>query len=138
MSGAHRTRSRHHGQQGVAARGRRTAGDEVTHPKPATDIYLAAAARLGVTPAEVVVIEDSPTGARAARLAGCRVLGVEAPGRPPLTDVEASFPDLPTLAAHLQTLLPADAIHVESCPVPVTVRPTGTDRIRLASRRCPD
>ena len=81
------------------------AGDEVSHPKPASDIYLAAAASLGVRPAEVVVIEDSPTGARAARLAGCRVLGVEAPGRSRLTDVEASFPDLPALAVHLQTLL---------------------------------
>lgn len=81
------------------------AGDEVTHPKPASDVYVAAAARLAVAPAEVVVIEDSPTGARAARLAGCRVLGVAAPGRPPLTDVEASFPDLPTLAVHLEALL---------------------------------
>ncbi|MFI7558022.1 HAD family hydrolase [Micromonospora echinaurantiaca] len=87
------------------------AGDEVTHPKPASDIYVTAAARLGVTPAEVVVIEDSPTGVRAARLAGCRVLGVEAPGRPRLADVEASFPDLPALANHLQALLPPAPLH---------------------------
>ena len=82
------------------------AGDEVACPKPAPDIYLAAAARLGIAPRQVVVIEDSPAGARAARLAGCRVLGVEAPGRPPLVDAEAVFAHLMALGAHLVTLVP--------------------------------
>lgn len=83
------------------------AGDEVAHPKPAADIYLAAAARLGVEPERVVVVEDSPAGARAARLAGCRVLGVEAPGRPRPVDAVAVFAGLPALGAHLATLVPA-------------------------------
>ena len=43
---------------------------DVEHPKPAPDIYLLAAARLGVAPAHCLVLEDSPTGVRAALAAG--------------------------------------------------------------------
>ena len=45
-------------------------------PKPYPDIYLRAAAALGVTPQECVVIEDSPVGVQAARAAQMRVLAV--------------------------------------------------------------
>jgi len=38
-------------------------------PKPAPDVYLAAAELLGVAPEHAVVVEDSPTGARAAQAA---------------------------------------------------------------------
>lgn len=51
----------------------------VARPKPAPDIYLHAAARLGVEPAHCIVIEDSPAGADAARAAGFRAIGY-APG----------------------------------------------------------
>jgi HAD superfamily hydrolase (TIGR01509 family) len=51
----------------------------VARPKPAPDIYLLAAERLGAAPAECIVIEDSPAGATAAQAAGMRVLGY-APG----------------------------------------------------------
>jgi HAD superfamily hydrolase (TIGR01509 family) len=51
----------------------------VARPKPAPDIYLLAATRLGAQPADCVVIEDSPAGAAAARAAGMRALGY-APG----------------------------------------------------------
>jgi HAD superfamily hydrolase (TIGR01509 family) len=47
----------------------------VPRPKPAPDIYLLAAQRLGVAPADCVVIEDSPAGAAAALGAGFRVIG---------------------------------------------------------------
>jgi HAD superfamily hydrolase (TIGR01509 family) len=64
------------------------AGDEVTRTKPHPDPYLLAAARLGADPARCVVIEDTPTGVRAAEAAGCRVVAVPsiapigpAPGR---------------------------------------------------------
>jgi HAD superfamily hydrolase (TIGR01509 family) len=52
------------------------AGDEVERGKPHPEPYLAAADILGVAPAACVAIEDSPTGARSARAAGCVVLGV--------------------------------------------------------------
>jgi HAD superfamily hydrolase (TIGR01509 family) len=41
-------------------------GEEVTRHKPAPDVYLLAAERLGAGPGEVVAIEDSATGAAAA------------------------------------------------------------------------
>lgn len=44
-------------------------------PKPAPDLYLHAAQALGVAPADCVVIEDSGTGALAARAAGMRCMG---------------------------------------------------------------
>ncbi|HUQ10177.1 MAG TPA: HAD family phosphatase [Steroidobacteraceae bacterium] len=46
----------------------------VARPKPAPDVYLFAAARLGATPADCVVIEDSPAGAAAALQAGMRAI----------------------------------------------------------------
>lgn len=50
--------------------------EDVTHPKPAPDIYLAAASRLGVTPEVCLVIEDHPYGIAAAQAAGALVLQV--------------------------------------------------------------
>ena len=52
----------------------------VARPKPAPDIYLLAAERLGTAPADCIVIEDSPASAAAARGAGMRVIGY-APGK---------------------------------------------------------
>ncbi|HXJ43950.1 MAG TPA: HAD family phosphatase [Bryobacteraceae bacterium] len=54
----------------------KTNGYEVEHPKPAPDIYLKAAAGLGVDPAECVVFEDSHSGVAAALAAGMRVVGI--------------------------------------------------------------
>ena len=47
----------------------------VPRPKPAPDIYLFAAGRLGAQPAECVVVEDSPAGAAAALGVGMRAVG---------------------------------------------------------------
>jgi HAD superfamily hydrolase (TIGR01509 family) len=49
---------------------------DVEHPKPAPDLYLALASRLGVDPAQCVALEDSPTGVAAARAAGAFTIGV--------------------------------------------------------------
>jgi len=54
--------------------GQRYSGAEMERPKPAPDLFLAAAAGLGVDPQRCIVIEDSLTGVRAARLAGMRVI----------------------------------------------------------------
>jgi HAD superfamily hydrolase (TIGR01509 family) len=48
---------------------------DVRHGKPAPDLFLHAAARMGVPPAACLVVEDSPAGIEAARRAGMRVLG---------------------------------------------------------------
>jgi HAD superfamily hydrolase (TIGR01509 family) len=45
-------------------------GDEVTHGKPAPDLFLAAAGRIQVAPAACVVLEDSQAGIQAAHAAG--------------------------------------------------------------------
>ena len=45
-------------------------GDEVPRGKPHPDIFLAAAARIGVPPGECVAFEDAPAGVAAARAAG--------------------------------------------------------------------
>jgi len=52
------------------------AGDEVEHPKPAPDVYLAAAEELRFEPGECLAVEDSGPGAAAAVAAGMRVIGV--------------------------------------------------------------
>ena len=50
--------------------------DDVARPKPAPDVYLAAAAALGADPAACVALEDSQTGVAAARAAGMVVVGI--------------------------------------------------------------
>jgi beta-phosphoglucomutase len=52
-------------------------GSQVQRPKPFPDVYLKAAERLGVKPANCIVFEDSPTGVAAGVAAGMRVVGVE-------------------------------------------------------------
>jgi HAD superfamily hydrolase (TIGR01509 family) len=51
----------------------------VRRPKPAPDIFLAAAAALGVEPSACLVIEDAPSGVVGAVAAGMRVIAVPAP-----------------------------------------------------------
>lgn len=57
--------------------------DEVAVGKPAPDVYLLAARRLGVEPARAVAIEDSRNGVLAARSAGMRVVLVPNARIPP-------------------------------------------------------
>lgn len=56
-----------------------TAGDEITHGKPDPEIYLKTMAKLGVQPAETVVLEDAPAGAMAGKRAGAYVIAVPSP-----------------------------------------------------------
>ena len=64
-------------------------GDEVTHSKPAPDLFLLASERLGIAPAECLVLEDSEAGVRAARAAGMDVIMV--PDLVPPSEVVASM-----------------------------------------------
>ena len=50
-------------------------GHDLPRSKPAPDVYLAAAAHLGVDPARCLVIEDTGTGAQAGLAAGATVWG---------------------------------------------------------------
>jgi HAD superfamily hydrolase (TIGR01509 family) len=58
------------------------AGDEVTNGKPAPDMFLLAAERLGVLPRDCIVIEDSPPGVQAGVAAGMHTIGVSRTGAP--------------------------------------------------------
>ncbi len=51
-------------------------GLEVENKKPHPDIYLEASKRLGLKPEECLVVEDAPSGVKAAVSAGCRCLAV--------------------------------------------------------------
>ena len=57
--------------------------DEVEHGKPAPDVYLLAARRLGVEPATCLVVEDSLSGVRAGKAAGMTVVLVPSARVPP-------------------------------------------------------
>jgi HAD superfamily hydrolase (TIGR01509 family) len=75
---------------GVADRFRVTvSSEEVARGKPAPDVYLAAAERLGVDPAHCVAIEDSANGLRSAAAAGMTVVAVPNPHFPPPPDALA-------------------------------------------------
>ena len=56
--------------------------EDVTRPKPDPEIYTRALARMGVLPADTVIVEDAPHGVEAARRSGahvCRVRGFDHP-----------------------------------------------------------
>lgn len=67
--------------------------DEVDHGKPAPDVFLEAAERLGAKPTSILVVEDSLNGLRAGRAAGMTTVLVPnaavppAPGWEPFADV---------------------------------------------------
>jgi len=50
--------------------------EEVARGKPAPDVYLEAARRLGVSPGRAAAVEDSHNGIRAAKAAGMRVIAI--------------------------------------------------------------
>lgn len=58
--------------------GRAFSAASVARPKPAPDLFLHAARMLGAEPSRCAVIEDTPTGVRAARAAGMSVFGFAA------------------------------------------------------------
>ncbi len=65
------------GQLGLAEAVSATAcGDEVAHGKPAPDLYLLAAARLGIDPVDCLALEDSAPGSQAAMAAGMTVIAI--------------------------------------------------------------
>jgi HAD superfamily hydrolase (TIGR01509 family) len=63
--------------------------EEVARGKPAPDVYLETARRLGVAPERCAAIEDSHAGIRSARAAGMRVLAIPNPSYPPDDDALA-------------------------------------------------
>jgi beta-phosphoglucomutase len=54
-------------------------GSMITRTKPDPEIFLTAAAKLGVDPSECLVVEDAEAGVEAARAAGMMVIGIGSP-----------------------------------------------------------
>jgi HAD superfamily hydrolase (TIGR01509 family) len=63
--------------------------EEVPRGKPAPDVYLEAARRLGVAAAACAAVEDSHSGIRSAKAAGMRVIAIPNPSYPPGDDALA-------------------------------------------------
>ncbi len=81
-------------------------------PKPAPDIFLAAAAMLGVDPAACVVVEDAGSGVDAGLAAGMRVIGVgpaDRVGHAHLRVDTTADLDLDVLEADLAAVVPPPA-----------------------------
>jgi HAD superfamily hydrolase (TIGR01509 family) len=57
--------------------------EQVARGKPAPDVYLEAARRLGVTPSHCAAVEDSHNGIRSAKAAGMLVFAIPNPHFPP-------------------------------------------------------
>lgn len=72
----------------------------VARTKPAPDIYLLAAQRIGVEPERCIAIEDTPTGLKAARAAGMLATQVRS--------ASTAFPPLPEADLVLDSLLDFD------------------------------
>ena len=63
--------------------------EEVPRGKPAPDVYLEAATRLGQSPLACAAVEDSANGIRSAVAAGLRVVAIPNPDYPPPDSVLA-------------------------------------------------
>lgn len=76
-SGTHDKMARTLGRTGLFERfdGRIYSATQVTHGKPAPDLFLFAADSMSVDPSRCIVVEDSRYGVEAARAAGMRAVG---------------------------------------------------------------
>jgi HAD superfamily hydrolase (TIGR01509 family) len=92
--------------------------EDVTRPKPDPEIYTRAIARMGVTPAEVLIVEDAPHGLEAAVRAGAHVCRVD------------GFPEVDyfRIRAAIDRAERADAAEAVS-PARGTDSPTGERRV---------
>jgi HAD superfamily hydrolase (TIGR01509 family) len=74
--------------------------EEVPRGKPAPDVYLEAARRLGVAAERCAAVEDSENGIRSAKAAGMRVIAIPNAQYPPAEDALAAADRvLPSVAA---------------------------------------
>lgn len=85
--------------------------DDVQRGKPAPDPYLLAAERLGVAPADCLIIEDAPAGVEAAKAAGAQVIAVATTNK--IEDLSLADAIAPAIAA-LQVQVGASGLVIQS------------------------
>jgi HAD superfamily hydrolase (TIGR01509 family) len=73
--------------------------EDVEHGKPAPDIYIAAAEKLGVPPQQCLVVEDNPKGIESAERAGCPVMVVEAVYDVTLENIQKRITEIESVTA---------------------------------------
>jgi beta-phosphoglucomutase len=75
--------------------------EDTQRGKPDPQVFLLAADKLGVAPAQCVVIEDAPVGVQAAKAGGMKAIGVTFVGHHPAEKLQAAGADLvvPSLEA---------------------------------------
>jgi len=79
------------GRTGLAGAADATAdGNDITRSKPDPEVFLVAAARLGVAPVECLVVEDAASGVEAAAAAGMACLAIGAAAGHPLAGLSAA------------------------------------------------
>jgi len=78
--------------------------EEVARGKPAPDVFLEAARRLGVEPTHCAAVEDSENGILAAKAAGMRTIAIPNPHYPPHEDALAAAD---VVLASIEELTPA-------------------------------
>ncbi|GAB7215009.1 sugar phosphatase [Dickeya oryzae] len=87
-----------HREAGLSAPREFITAEQVARGKPNPDAYLLGAERLGLSPAECVVVEDAPAGVLSGLAAGCKVIAVKAPAdMPRLDEVDAALSSLEQL-----------------------------------------
>jgi sugar-phosphatase len=81
--------------------------DQVSAAKPAPDVYLEAAKRLGIEPAKIIALEDSPTGVTAAIKAGmtCYAIPNEDLLEEDFSEAHLRFDSMVDLHNHLKNVL---------------------------------
>ncbi len=101
--------------------------DDVAHGKPAPDVFLEAAHRLGVEPAHVLVVEDSLNGLRAGRAAAMVTVLVPNAAVPPAPGAEE---EADVVLPRLADLDPATIDVPERAPPGAVVAAPSVDRPR--------
>ena len=84
--------------------------EEVPRGKPAADVYVEAARRLGIDPGDCAAVEDSQNGIRSAKAAGMRVFAIPNPHYPPdassLAEADVVLETIRDLPVALSTVRP--------------------------------
>jgi len=82
-------------------------GEMIMHGKPAPDIYLQCAERIGLKPEECIVVEDSQNGIRSGYDAGCKVFGIK--DMSDLDDVRDMLDEEPKTLAEIIDIMEKDS-----------------------------